>query len=217
MRRVHLWQPGTGAQSVEVIRQAACALALYAVDDDYKKGRVSGDPIHEEVTEGRRKAWEDARKKGAEWARTGTYSSCGDLAHWLLYKLGCREDWVNRREHLGWKVQANIWKLVTCPAYVRKGEPIPGDILHMVTPGIPNSDHVCAIVARTFNDLWITCDYGQPYGLKKDCPIDRQGDVTFVRGRLLKGYVDLSQVALKDSALVPDDFEGGVDDDNPYR
>ena len=217
MKYIYLWQPGTGSHSVEVLRKAACALARYATNDSFEKGRVSGDPIHEEVTEGRRKAWEDARAKGAKWARAGTYSSCGDLAHWLLYKLGCRAEWINRTEHLGWKVQVNISRLVNCPAYVTKGEPLPGDILHVSTPGVTNSDHVCVLVERVTNNLWVTADYGQPYGHLKECIVDRQGNATFIRGRLLKGYVDLAQVSLEESALVPDDFVGGVEDDNPYR
>jgi hypothetical protein len=41
------------------------------------------------------------------------YSSCGDLAHWLWYRLGVRLPWVNRQEHRGFKYGRNIadiWK-----------------------------------------------------------------------------------------------------------
>jgi hypothetical protein len=47
-------------------RNQACALALYAVNGD--AGRNVGDLIHEQVTEGRRRQWEEARKAGAAWA-----------------------------------------------------------------------------------------------------------------------------------------------------
>jgi len=50
-------------------------------------GRYQGDPVFEAVTEGR---------------QHGSYSACGDLGHWLLFRLGVRFPWVNRAEFRGW-------------------------------------------------------------------------------------------------------------------
>lgn len=61
-------------------------------------GRRKYDPIFEAVTEGRQRE---------------SYSGCGDLAHWLLYRLGFRFDWVNRKEHQGWRVGYNVSLLST--------------------------------------------------------------------------------------------------------
>lgn len=40
------------------------------------------------------------------------YSSCADLAHWMLYRLGVRLPWINRKEHHGWVPQVNVSRLV---------------------------------------------------------------------------------------------------------
>jgi hypothetical protein len=226
VKLIHLLEPGTGKFSLDVARQVAAELARYAVNNDYKNGRVTGDPVHEEVTEGRRKSWEDARVKGAEWARAGVYSSCGDLGHWTYYRLGCRSTWINRREHMGWRAQSNIWKFVTSPAYVQalKGTPEIGDLLHVANLSVPNSDHVCILVGKKLAvidgkevEIWTTADYGQPHGLLKDCQVSHANGFIIIRGRTFKGFVDLSKVELSDSAIVPDHFDFGVPDDNPYR
>ena len=46
---------------------AAVALALFAVDGE--RGRRSGDPVHEWVTEGRRTQYDKALAAGASWAK----------------------------------------------------------------------------------------------------------------------------------------------------
>lgn len=43
------------------------------------------------------------------------YSSCADLAHWLLMRLGVRLPWINRDEHHGWKHQVNVGRLCAKP------------------------------------------------------------------------------------------------------
>lgn len=58
-----------------------------------KQGRRVYDPVYEAVTEGR-------KAKG--------YSACGDLGHWLLFRLGFRDAWVNRKEHDGWRQGVNL-------------------------------------------------------------------------------------------------------------
>ena len=71
-------------------RDNAVRLVLYAVNAPV--GRHMGDPVHEEVTESRYTQWRRARDAGQEWAKRMIYSSCGDLAAWMLYRLGCRDE-----------------------------------------------------------------------------------------------------------------------------
>jgi hypothetical protein len=63
-------------------------------------GRDENDPVYKIVTEGR-----DVGKFQA------SYSSCGDLAHWLHFRLGIRGSWVNRQEFNGWRSGLNVSKL----------------------------------------------------------------------------------------------------------
>lgn len=224
MKRVHLWQPGTGRQDINIVRSAAVALARYAVDDD--RGRRTGDPVHDEVTEGRRAAYERAYAAGAAWARNmpAGYSSCGDLAHWLLDRLGCRDERViNRTDDAGqipWRAGVNVSRLRWAPWYVSASEhglPEIGDVIHVMTPGVIGSDHVAVLVEQTSRDQWVTADYGQPHGQLRVCQLRDVSRGLQVRGRLLMGWISLALVPLTDSAVVPDDFVGGVEDDNPYR
>lgn len=74
----------------DVLLQWACGL----------NGRGENDPIYQIVTEGRDSGLFQK-----------SYSSCGDLAHWLHYRLGVRGSWVNRKEHKGWTNGLNVSKL----------------------------------------------------------------------------------------------------------
>jgi hypothetical protein len=74
----------------DVLLQHACGL----------HGRGENDPFYQIVTEGRDSGMFQK-----------TYSSCGDLAHWLHFRLGVRTSWVNRREHKGWTSGLNVSKL----------------------------------------------------------------------------------------------------------
>lgn len=73
------------------VRESAFDFLRMAGKDNY--GRRQFDPLFEAVTEHR-------QGKG--------YSSCADLAHWLLFRLGYRFGWVNRKEHRGWRVGQNL-------------------------------------------------------------------------------------------------------------
>jgi hypothetical protein len=64
-------------------------------------GRLVTDPVYQRIVEG--------RDKGPK------YSSCGDLAHWLLFILGVREPWVNRDENKGWRSGFNVNLLIAKP------------------------------------------------------------------------------------------------------
>ena len=116
-------------------RDTVIRLATYAVNGD--KGRDRGDPVHEEVTEGRYAQWVDAKARKASWAVGMVYSSCGDLVAWMLYRLGCRDErLVNRTADEGqtpWMPGRNVTNVVSHRAYCKAGrgaEPQPGDVLY---------------------------------------------------------------------------------------
>lgn len=217
MKRVYLWEPGTPEIHLPTVRQAAVALANFAVDG--ANGRRPPDAIHEWITEGRRTQWERAHAAGHRWAQGVPYSSCGDLAHWMLMCLGCRDELViNRGDDggvKGWVPGPNISRLVGSRFYVKSGEPEPGDILHVAQP-----DHVAVLLERVSDDQLVTADYGQPYGRRRVCRVRDTWWGRIVRGRTLQGFVSLARIveggAFTESAIVPDDFQGGVQDDNPY-
>jgi hypothetical protein len=82
---------------------AARALAMYLCEYacNGSKGRPEkGDPVYDAVTEHR-----DTGKD---------YSSCADLAHWMLFRLGVREFFLNRAEHKGFKYGVNVGRLAWC-------------------------------------------------------------------------------------------------------
>ena len=216
MKRVYLWQPGKPEIHLPTVRRAAVALATFAVDG--ARGRRVGDVVHDWITEGRRTQWERAHAAGHNWAKGVPYSSCGDLGHWMLTMLGGRDELVINRTNDGgvkdWVPGPNISRLVGSRFYTT-GEPLPGDIIHVSMP-----HHVAVLLERSTDDQWVSSDFGQPYGLRRVCQIRRTATGTYVRGRALQGFVSLARMveggAFTESAIVPDDFEGGVEDDNPY-
>ncbi len=62
-------------------------------------GRGKDDPVYVGVTEGRDGPGPEQRKR---------YSSCGDLSQALVFEMGCRQDFVNRKEHKGWRPGRNL-------------------------------------------------------------------------------------------------------------
>lgn len=132
--------------SFDVFQQSAVALIEYACGG--ARGRDKDDPVYTEVTEG--------RDRGADRAR---YSSCADLYHWLMKRLGVQEKWVNRTDDSlngPFQVGANVSHLAFCPiAFVptREWLPSPGDCV-MVWDKPQGSDaHVMA---------WLGLDPAQP-------------------------------------------------------
>lgn len=129
---------------------------------DYHVGRSASDPVALDITEGR-------IGKG--------YSSCGDLAHALLYHLGVREPWINRDEHEGWSPAVNISRLAgrtwgasgCCPvAFKPSSEDVfeTGDILIVWNAENGTDAHALVVDSMTGAELnsW---DYGQPGGKRR--------------------------------------------------
>lgn len=91
------------------------------------------------------------------------YSSCADLAHCVLFRVGCREPWVNRDEHLGFHGKSTVWKLVSSPITrdYRPGDKLePGDILIIWNKPDTSDSHVC-VVERVEGAMLHTFDLGQ--------------------------------------------------------
>lgn len=120
---------------------------------DGEKGRGESDPVYRAITEGR-----DVGE---------VYSSCGDLCHWLLFRLGIRSPYINRAEHRGWRMGMNIGYLMwRCPEArpPHTGEVYsPGDILAVWNE--PNGTDAHVLVVREHQgSLVMSADYGQPGG-----------------------------------------------------
>lgn len=191
-------------------RDLALALAAYAVNDG--QGRDVGDPVHELVTEGRTLANMQRRAKGSPEV---AYSSCTDLATWVLASMGCvDESLINRSDDGGripWQIGASLPRLVHAPSYQPAsggGAPAPADILFLTDKG----GHVC--VLRVWDELAgvvTSDDYGQPYGRRRHRTLRRQGGVWTLDGRPLGGWIDLDQVPLGGPARLPPGVEEVVD------
>jgi hypothetical protein len=184
-------------------------------------GRNQGDPIFEEVVEGRQR-----------W--TG-YSSCGDLVHWCLRRAGLRDERVLNREdddgRTPWRVSVNVSRLVYATGHAfswwRSGDPLglqPGD---MALVGENGQEHVF-IVADVTDETVSSYDYGQffagKHGGKRTVRRQHSGAggrlhlyASQLPGRPFIGRLDPCELLLPyflrnelASAEVPDDFVGGI-------
>ena len=151
------------------------------------------DPIYQQVTEGR-----DKPTKG--------YSSCGDLGHWILYRLGARLPWVNRAEHLGWRVGKNVSALCWGPAPARDYAPgmklEAGDIV--IIWGRPDGTdaHVMCVVDHDPGArVLCTAEYGQPGGaLRNHVYNDDNGGMKFGRRSVHKVLLLKDVIAQADAS-----------------
>lgn len=182
------YPPAEPFESEEALRQAAVELARYACNGD--EGRVLGDPVFEEVTEGR-----------AHYPR---YSACGDLAQWVLMRLGLRDERILNRSDDGgkvpWSIGQNLSKIVykSGKAFVwasASKRPKPGDILYVAMP-----EHVCVLdELKESEGKIITCDYGlwnasqsKPAGKRCHLPLRVQGKKLLVGNRILRGWLNIA-------------------------
>lgn len=174
---------------LEAYRLLARRLVEYACDGPL--GRDEDDPVYRRVTED--------RDMGAMQRK---YSSCGDLAHWLLFRLGVRESWLNRREHLGWRSGQNVAALCwrPCPSRPpRIAERFDaGDILVIYSQPDTWDAHVLVVLEHD-GDTVLSGDYGQPGGALRTRRLS--GDN--LGGRDIHHVLDLGQ-ALTGSLDPPD-------------
>lgn len=139
-------------ERIAAYRLLAERLLRYAVRGPL--GRDEQDPVYREVTE--------ERDPGPG------YSSCGDLPHWMLYRLGVRESWVNRQEHFpkfryGKNISTLSWK--PCPSReMHIAEKFAcGDTL--IIWAEPDTEDAHALVVLEHDvDTILSADYGQPGG-----------------------------------------------------
>lgn len=132
--------------------------------------------------------------EGRDWPK---YSSCADLAHWLLYRLGCRQPWINRAEHQsgdfgkpGWDNQVNVGRLAySAPNKVRQ-TPLPGymvvepgDILIVWSrPDTTDSHVMVAASSQRLPGTLRVAEYGQPGGHLKDKMVSGRDGALYVHG-----------------------------------
>ncbi len=150
-----------------LVAHEASSLARYLCEYacNGSRGRPEkGDPVYDAVTEG--------RDFGAG------YSSCADLAHWLLFRLGVRSKLVNRKEHQGWVSGVNVARLAWCQyAHVPNANDrfSSGDIL--VVWNLPDGcdAHVTVVLrdGRIEDDEQAleTANYGAPGGAIRTTPL----------------------------------------------
>lgn len=118
----------------------------------YSKGRLVTDPVVEAVTEGR--------------CSVPSYSSCGDLPNYMLFRLGCRAPAINRKESgHPWRVGKNF-DIYWSPKPARNpihGETYQcGDCLCIWKTG--NDAHALVVIEHTPGDrVLLTAEYGQKW------------------------------------------------------
>jgi hypothetical protein len=156
------------------------------------------DTIFSYVTQGRQ------RFKG--------YSSCGDLAHFVLYAMGCTDKRIlNRTDaELGtsWEVGKNISKLVSgakaleCWRTLQDGLPQKGDIVLIGDFSKKQMEHVCVVKEWLEGGTPVTTyDYGQFDVVPCSKLISRVFNGTQLGNRDVVGYIDIESVPLSRYAL----------------
>jgi hypothetical protein len=173
----------------EIDRRQALVHRLLDWACNGERGVDEDHPHYREVTEG--------RDVGAMRSK---YSSCGDLAHWLLYRLGCRAPFVNRAEHRGWKVGANVSLLSTAPHGVRQ-LPVPGarfepgDVLIVWNHQQGHDAHVMVVYEHR-PDLarLVVAEYGQPGGHVRKRLLTANGGLLYIGTRKLQRWLPLHLV-----------------------
>jgi hypothetical protein len=160
-------------------------------------GRSENDPVYQAVTEGRDRG-----------RLQKTYSSCGDLAHWLLFRMGCRSRFINRKEHLGWKVGANVSALAfssLAEAATETAVYHAGDILIIWDKPTATDAHVLVVLEHAGEKL-ISGEYGQPGGAVREHDLKRPG---WIGKRKMQRALRLSRVmadAERHSLLLEPDY-----------
>lgn len=149
------------------------------------KGRDENDPIYQQVVEGR---------------DVGTYqksySSCGDLCHWMLYRLGVRSDLVNRDENGGWQQEKNISKLAFSQAASNVTPSTsykPGDIIIIWNESNGTDAHAIVVTEQNGSSL-STGEYGQPGGAEKTRTITTKDGKPFIGKRQIQKVIPLETV-----------------------
>jgi len=185
---------------LQAFRLGASALLTYAVASSVKP---TTDQVYRAIVEGR---------------LAPKYSSCGDLAHWFLYRLGVRAPWINRVENkpVGWRVGLNLNLLHappvgSCAAAVAVRSKLSGDpavVAHEAIPDFNAGDVILVSTAFGGHAICVTgaepraegapltvhtAEYGQPGGAAKThvITIDKPTGVMFCGSSQITSYLTL--------------------------
>jgi hypothetical protein len=141
-----------------------------------------------------------------EWSRKypgPKYSSCGDLPHWMLYRLGVRLPWINRYEHTGFRVGWNITYLADTRANprvrpVRPGEKFESGDTIVVWSRVDTKDaHAIVVVDHLpAEGILLTAEYGQPGGALRARRVTTGSASVSVEGRMVRAWLPLDEVLL---------------------
>ncbi len=156
--------------------------------------RSEQDPVYRRVTENR----DDGKPHG--------YSSCGDLAHAMLWELGVRLGWVNHglQYKVGRNVSSLAWSVCTNTPTVLEliDHPLEcGDIgIVWARPDTKDAHVIVTLDYEPRTGQWWTAEYGQPGGRTRS---DRRLSDLVLRddGRKLQRVVRLEKV-LETAALL---------------
>lgn len=123
---------GWGIDTLQAYRAAAVGWAWWACQG-FDGARIGAEP-HRTVTEGRKELMHRTNPGRL-------YSSCGDLVHFVLDRIGCRAPFVNRAPR--WRIGQNLLLLAAhWPRAGRGVEPCGGDLVWWERPSEPGSAHV---------------------------------------------------------------------------
>ena len=152
------------------------------------EGRPETDPVYQAIVEGRDKP-----------PYPNSYSSCGDLAHWMLYRLGVRLPLINRAEHeVGWTSGVNVSRLAWDPlaimnprSHARFGI---GDIGIIWPSDDGNKAHVFVFLDDQQPQALFVGEYGQPGGKLNTRRVSYIGDRLHIGHRSLNSVLRLDHV-----------------------
>lgn len=159
------------------------------------------DDRYQRITEGRDKP-------------TPGYSSCADLAHWMLFRLGVRLPWINRAENGVWHPGRNVSALCWPPAPAREpraGDKYEaGDVLVIWSRENTTDAHVVCVLDHFPEEHRIeTAEYGQPGGALKDHAYEPHGPLRI-------GLRPVHRVLLLADVLEQAERNGDLVDAEPY-
>ena len=136
------------------------------------------------------------------------YSSCADLAHWWLTRLGYRRSFLNRSElRQGWVGQVNVGRICATPWGSRHEAsrilatdppPEPGDVC-TVNADDPDTTHVC-IPLEWHGDTVLVAQYGQPGGAVTEKTVTVAGKHWTIGSRVLHSCLRIDDLGAPEVA-----------------